>query len=79
MKYEDKISKLELEKVALDNNMKEKEKTILSLQNDLTVEKEKSSNFERNLKIVSNEKKEPNASTNTNTVQQYYNKILKTK
>ena len=76
VKYEDKISKLELEKVALDNNVKEKEKTILSLQNDLTVEKEKSSNFERNLKIVSNEKKEPNASTNTNTVQQYYNKMF---
>ena len=76
LKYEDKISKLELEKVAIENNLKEKEKTILSLQNDLTVEKEKSSNFERNLKIVSNEKKDPSASTNTNTVQQYYNKMF---
>ena len=57
-KYEDKISNFELEKTANEKVIKEKNEIINSLQVELSSEKEKNKNFEKDIKILTTEKKD---------------------
>lgn len=82
-KYEDKISNFELEKITNEKIIKEKNELINSLQIELSSEKEKNKNFEKDIKILTIEKKEEEKKENDKQdvdkkgiLQIYYNKMF---